>query len=103
MVCRQWCFVAPLFDQRSWFFNFTPILHGIWPIQEIVKHIKWAMGIGDIKIKMFVKIQWEGGKLKDVMFVPTLEKNLFSILAIAHKDIDVLYTKIGCRICTKEK
>jgi hypothetical protein len=36
------------------------------------------------------------------MFVPTLGRNLFSILTIAHKDIDVLYTKIGCRICTKK-
>jgi hypothetical protein len=70
-------------------------LHGVWLIQEIVGHTKWAMGIGDIKIKMFVKILWEGGVLKDVMFVPTLGRNLFPILTIAHKVIDVLYTKIG--------
>jgi hypothetical protein len=95
MVCKQRCFIAPLFDQSLWFFNFTPILHGVWPIQEIVGHTKWAMGIGDIKIKMFVKILWEGGVLKDVMFVLALGRSLFSISTIAHKDIDALYTKIG--------
>jgi hypothetical protein len=88
MVCKQWCFVTPLSNQRSWFFNFTPILHGVWPIQEIAKDTKWAMGIGDIKIKMFVKIQWEGGVLKDFMFVLALGRSLFSISVIAHKDID---------------
>jgi len=83
----------PLFDQRLWFFNFTPILHGVWPILTIVGHTKWAMGIGDIKIEMFVKNQWEGGALKDVIFVPTLGKRLFSISTTTHKDIFALYTK----------
>jgi hypothetical protein len=59
------------------------------------------MGIGDIKIEMFVKNQWEGGVLKDAMFVLMLGRSLFSILTIAHKDIDVLYTKIGCRMLHK--
>ncbi len=61
------------------------------------------MGIGDIKIEMFVKNQWEGGALKDVMFVPTLGKSLFSISTTTHKDIGALYTKIGCRMLHKGK
>lgn len=36
--------------------------------------------------------------LTDVLYVPTLQRNLFSISSVAFKNVDTLYTKTGCQM-----
>lgn len=85
-------------DQRSWFSTFTSVPVGTWPVQAVAGHTTFVEGYGDIDIEIFIQNQWERGILKDVLFVPTLRRNLFSISSAALKNVNTLYTKTGCQM-----
>ena len=85
-------------DQRSWFINFTAVPAGTWPVQAVGGHTAFVEGIGNILIEAYVRNRWEPGMLTDVLYVPTLQRNLFSISSAAVKNIDTLYTKTGCQL-----
>ena len=85
-------------DQRSWFTNFTPVHPGTWPVQAVGGHTTFVEGIGDIPIEINIRNQWERGLLTDVLYVPTLQRNLFSVSSAACKNVDTLYNKNGCQM-----
>lgn len=85
-------------DQRSWFTNFTTVHPGTWPVQAVGGHTTFVEGIGDIPIEINIRNQWERGVLTDVLYVPTLQRNLFSVSLAACKNVDTLYTKNGCQM-----
>ena len=85
-------------DQRSWFTNFTAVPVGTWPVQSVAGHTTFVEGFGDIAIEIFIRNQWERGVLTDVLFVPTLHRNLFSVSSAALKNINTLYTNTGCQM-----
>lgn len=85
-----------MFDQGQWFTNFTAVLENTWPVQAVAGHTTFVEGIGDIPIEIFIRNQWEQGMLTNVLFVPTFQRNLFSISSAAFKNVDTLYTKTGC-------
>ena len=85
-------------DQRSWFTNFTSVPAGTWPVQAVGGHTAFVEGIGDIPIEIQIQNQWERGTLTDVLYVPTLQINLFSISSTAFKNVNTLYTKTGCQM-----
>ena len=85
-------------DQRHWFTNFTTVPAGTWPVQAVAGHTAFVEGIGDIPIEICIRNQWEQGMLTDVLYVPTLQRNLFSVSSAAFKNIDTLYTKTGCQM-----
>ena len=87
-----------MFDQRAWFTNFTAVPAGTWPVQAVAGHITFVEGIGDIPIEIYIRNQWEHGLLTDVLYVPALQKNLFSVSSAAFKNVDTLYTKTGCQM-----
>jgi hypothetical protein len=84
-------------DQRSWFTNFNAVPAGTWPVQAVGGHTTFVEGIGDIPIEIHIRNQWERGMLTDVLYVPTLQRNLFSVSSAAFKNVDTLYTllKVG--------
>ena len=85
-------------DQRLWFTKFTAVPAGTWPIQAVAGHTAFVEGIGDIPIEIFIRNQWEQGLLTNVLYVPTLQRNLFSVFFATFKDVDTLYTKTGCKM-----
>ena len=85
-------------DQRSWFTNFTTVLAETWPVQAVGGHTTFVGGIGDISIEIYIRNQWEQGTLTDILYVPTLQRNLFSVSSAAFKNVDTLYTKKGCQM-----
>lgn len=48
-------------------------------------------GRGTVHIKRLVNGQWLDGKLEDVLYVPDLKKNLFSVGACMKKDYKVIF------------
>ena len=85
-------------DQRSLFTNFTAVHAGTWPVQTVGGHTTFVEGIGDIPIEIYIRNQWERGMLTDVLYVPTLHRNLFSVSSAAFKNVDTLYTKTCCQM-----
>ena len=85
-------------DQCSWFTNFTTIHVGTWPVQAVAGHTTFVEGFGDIAIEIFIRNQWERGVLTDVLFVPTLQRNLLFVSSRALKNINTLYTNTGCQM-----
>jgi hypothetical protein len=82
--------------QRSWFTTFTdlPDLH--WPVKGISAQPLHATGIGDIVISYLVNNLWKTAYLEQVLYVPGLDNNLFSVTRAAAKDIQTTCTSIGC-------
>ena len=78
-------------DQCSWFTNFTA---GIWHVQAVAGHTTFVEGNSEIAIKIYIRNQWECGMLTDVLYVPTLQRNLLSVSSSTFKNVDTLYTKI---------
>ena len=85
-------------NQRSWFTNFTTVPVGTWPVEAVVGHTTFVEGFGDIGIEIFIHYQWERGVLTDILFVPTLQRNLFSVSSATLKNINTLYTNTGCQM-----
>jgi transposase InsO family protein len=85
-------------DQRAWFTNFTAVPTGTWPVQAVAGHTTFVEGIRDIPIEIYIRDQWEHGLLTDVLYVPALQRNLFSVSSAAFKNVDTLYTRTGCRM-----
>lgn len=69
-------------NKREWFKSFIP------EQQKIVIADKtdiWSTGRGRIDIRTHVKGKWVDAELKDVLYVPKLDKNLFSLTAMTRQ------------------
>ena len=62
-------------SHRGWFSEFTPMSGEV----KIAKGVVKSLGTGTIRIKYFNGKQWESGILLDVIYVPDLDNNLFSL------------------------
>lgn len=61
-------------------------------------------GKGSIEIETFVNGQWIPGIINDVLYVPFLKQNLFSVKVAAKKGVDFSLTDHGSRfILTRDK
>ena len=77
-------------DQSSWFTNFTAVPAGTWPVQAVDGHTTFVEGTSDIPIDIYIRKQWERDMLTDVLYVPTIQRNFFSVSSAAFKNIDTL-------------
>ena len=71
---------------------------GTWPVQVVGGHTTFVEGIGNIPIEINIWNQWECGLLTHVLYVPTLQRNLFYVSSPTCKNVDTLYTKNGCQM-----
>lgn len=83
-------------DNRAAFINFKEIPKGTWPVAIANELSLWVLGKGDIKIKRRAHDQWLDGTLHDVLYIPDLITNLFSIGRAADKGIVTIYRKNTC-------
>ena len=58
-----------------------------------------ACGKGKIEIETFVNGKWLAGTLHDVLYIPNMKRNLFSVKFVAKKGIDFSISK-NCKECT---
>lgn len=64
---------------RHWFSTYTTIPDGHWLVQGISAEPLYAHGIGTITIDRLVNGKWLPGHLTEVIHIPGLNNNLFSI------------------------
>ena len=78
-------------DQRWAFIDYQPVRPGCWPVNGIGENRKplQVHGYGSIPISSLVEGSWHAGILQDVLYVPQLGANLFSVLSAANKGFGV--------------
>ncbi|KAF2894203.1 hypothetical protein ILUMI_11972 [Ignelater luminosus] len=57
-----------------------------------------AEAIGEVRVKAFNDFEWIETILRNVLYVPTLKVNLFSISTIVKKGLKMSFNKVGCRV-----
>ncbi|XP_018300165.1 uncharacterized protein, partial [Mycetomoellerius zeteki] len=75
---------------KNWFHEFVETSNNFISLADQGLHeIK---GKGTILIKRFVDGAWHDGRLENVLYVPTMKKNLFSVGACTRKNYTVVFT-----------
>ena len=85
-------------DNRDAFINFKEVPKGTWPVAIANEQNLWVQGKGDIKIKRRVHDKWLDGTLHDVLYIPDLRTNLFSIGRAADRGVVTIYRKNTCQM-----
>ena len=88
-------------NKMEFFKNFTTIKHGDKPIKTADDQILQAVGFGDIKIRTRVEGNWALATLEDVLYVPGLSTNLFSIGAVVDHGIKVTFISTGLTLINR--
>lgn len=85
-------------DRREWLRNFEPIPLGKWLVNVANDHHSlWVAGVGDIDIEYLIEGRRIKGVIKQVLYIPELKKNVFSIGQVADKNIKTTYSKEECQ------
>ena len=81
-------------DEAEIFSSFQCIDPGNWPVRGIGKDNEplQVHGRGDVHIQTRVSGQWYNGTIHDVLYVPKLGANLFSIGAATKKGAQVVFS-----------
>ena len=82
-------------ESRDVFNTYCDISSQHRPVEGIGGTIIYVQGIGDIIIKVIVDNCDEISILKDVLHVPNLGKNLFSISRVAMRNIETIHLRQG--------
>ena len=84
--------------RRYWFTHYTDISRDRRHVQGIGGIKLLVYGIGDISIRTFNSKKWESAVLKNIMHVPGIGRNLFSVYKAALLNIDTVHSKTGCKL-----
>jgi hypothetical protein len=87
-----------MIGRREWFSMFHSIPAQHWPIKGISATPLYAAGIGDIVIRRLLHGSWQFGHLEDILYIPGLETNLFSVIRVAHCDVHTVCSSSGCNM-----
>src|SRR5262249_37242136 len=84
-------------DQRWMFSTFEDVKPGTWPVYGIGKENQslQVCGRGNINIRTFADGIWHDATIYDVLYVPNLGGNLFSVGIAADRGISSNFTNIG--------
>lgn len=76
---------------RSWFKDFTPIPEGVYPVRAASKCQKpmFCLGRGTVVVRSQVGSKWINLALTDVLYIPDLGRNLFSLRVVTTKGYSV--------------
>lgn len=86
---------------KSWLCNYKELQDPV-KIRIANGAIMEAIGLGDINIKAFDGKRWSDGELKNVLFVPGLKCNLFSISSVTEKDYTFQIERNCCMVLKNE-
>jgi transposase InsO family protein len=92
-------------DQFHLFSNYQAVKNGSWPVKGVgcSNNLLQAKGMGDITIQTNVNEKWHSGILKNVLFVPDLGVNLFSVRSATKAGLRVLFNNDRVTISKGEK
>ena len=85
-------------DNRAAFIDFQEIPKGTWPVAIANEQNLWVQGKGNIRIRRRAHNQWLDGILQNVLYIPELRTNLFSIGRAADRGIITIYRKNVCQM-----
>lgn len=88
-------------DRHDWFtiLEFIPKGRHIIHIAHNIK--LWVWGWGTIYIKCLIDGQYQNGMLKNVIFVPHLMRNMFSVGLISERKFSFITYPDGCDFCNQ--
>ncbi|RWS00084.1 hypothetical protein B4U79_15836, partial [Dinothrombium tinctorium] len=75
-------------SRRDWFTTFEPILDKSHSIRLGDNHEVFAKGKGTVIIHAIFENEWTPHQMLNVLYVPELKKNLFSIIAATDKGVE---------------
>lgn len=84
--------------ERHLFSSFTPFPAGAYNITAADKKKLPCKGVGNVHLRSKVGKRWESVILKNVLFVPGIGKNLFSLVAATTKGAKVSISEYSCEI-----
>ena len=86
--------------ERHWFTDFQPIAHGVYPVRSAnkVQEPMFCRGKGNITVRSQVGKKWITLVLTDVLYVPDLGRNLFSIREATKKGAKVIISGSVCEV-----
>lgn len=90
-------------SHRTWFASYSSFPERYWSIQGITPQPLYAAGIGTIAIERLINGQWQSGHIENVLHVPEIGSNLFSITKAAKKDILTTFSSHGCTMTSGGK
>ena len=85
-------------ELREVFHTYCDISSQHRPVEGIEGTLVYVKGIGHVVIKIFIDGQEEISVVKDVLHVPGLGRNLFSISRASKRDINTIHSKNGARL-----
>lgn len=92
-------------DQRHLFSSFGAVTTGVRPVTGIGTNNEplQVKGSGEIKIRSRIDGVWHDGKLSNVLYVPNIGANLFSIGAAADSGVNCNFTKNQVQVCRNNR
>ena len=89
-------------DQRQWFQTFSPIADGCWSVTMADDFTLWVRGVGDVTLKATVNGSISSVRLKDVLYVPMLQRNLISTSKLTENGIAILHISATCKMISED-
>ena len=87
-------------DQRKWVSTFQEVPNGSQVVQIVDDTQLWMRGCGNIKINRVLNGKLSTGELYNVLYVPNLRQNLFSLGFILEKHISFVTLPGTCEFQT---
>ena len=89
-------------DRIDWFSTFKKVAEGRWRVMIADNRRLWIRGTGVIHIQCLIDGKWQKRKLERILFVPELQKNLFSVGQAADRGYVTTYTKRACYLASAD-
>ena len=89
-------------DKRQWFTNFHPVHDKCWSVSIADNHLLYVRGIGDITVHATINGVDKPFKLQNVLYVPSLQRNLISISRLIEKHVAIIHVCDECKMITHD-
>lgn len=82
-------------DKRGWFIDFQPIPEFCWSVNTANDHKLWVRGTGDILVHSHVNGLISSLRLKNVLYVPELRRNLVSVSQFTPNKVAIVHVRMS--------
>ena len=89
-------------DKLRWFQNFQAVDDHSWSVTIADNHLLYVRGIGNIYVHTFVNGEVSTIKLKNVLYVPKLRRNLISIGRLTERNVAIIHIRDMCKMISHD-
>lgn len=89
-------------DKLQWFTNFQSIADECWTVTVADNNVLYVRGIGDIPVQATIDGVVTSFRLKNVLYVPQLKRNLISTGRLTEKRVAIVHIRDQCKIITDD-